>query len=126
MEKLMRISNRKFVFPLMVFFVAMNCYAETYTCKPLTQDTASTFRGQLFKLKVEKECIDLKNLESKENWSWKVVTFNSLGDKDGVRKFCNQPDDGFPGNPAYWKQDSKLFYSFDPKHIHKFQCFLEK
>lgn len=105
---------------------SMKIHAEIYTCKPLTPETAFTFQGQLFKLKVEKDCFDLKSHESKEHWSWKVVTSNSIGDKDGVRKFCKEPDDGFPGNPAYWKQDSKLFYTFDTKQIHKFQCYPDK
>lgn len=80
----------------------------------------------MFKLTITQNCLDLRNLEVKASWTWKVVGFNSLGDKDGARKFCDEPDDGLTGNPAYWNQNALRFYAFDTKRISEFKCVTDR
>lgn len=100
--------------------------AESYGCNPINDLTANAFRGYLFQLEVTNTCIDLKNIETKDNWTWKVVSKNSLGNKDGVRMFCNEADTGLQGLPVYWEQSSLRLVAFDQKKISEFKCFLRK
>jgi hypothetical protein len=116
---------------LLILAVPLSCFAAKpveYVCRSADIGTSLFYHGEVFKLKVNDDCLMLTSLEAKDTaWSWKIYSSNSLGDKEGLRNLCNKADDGLIGQPAIWRQGKMKFISFDEDRApSRFNCQLYK
>ncbi len=118
-----------------IFFLALICisletHSKEFICKANSPLTEIFFLGDIFKLNVNDKCINLSKLSGKsDNWSWKVVQGNSLGDFDAVRNFCDGKDLGLVGQSAHWDETKKVFTTFTigkPFRVDSFTCYENK
>jgi hypothetical protein len=97
---------------------------QSYVCSPLDAQTQVAHGGTAFKLTLSADCMTLINLKDRSmEWTWKVSVRGSFGDLEGVRKFCDRPDDGMLGSPAVWRQERGRFTIFDEsRDSYRFGC----
>lgn len=103
----------KSLFKFIILFTCVSANAQTYVCTPTNAKTQSVFQAKLFSLSIDPKCIKLVSLADKSrNWDWKVTLTNSVGDVEGSKQFCDQPDAGLIGFPAVWRMSSKKLFAF--------------